>query len=384
MKHYDYIIAGAGCAGLSFAIHLINSAKFSHSQILIIDRHAGRKNDRTWCYWETKSGPFDSIVSKKWKTLNFYSPGYNAALDIAPYTYKLIRSIDYYNYADSMIDKQSNIDYFYGDIGKIEENQDRATIYAGDQVFSADYIFNSLITKSPLNKGDIVLQQHFKGLLIECPPDSFDAGKATLMDFTIPQPGETAFMYVLPLSDTRALVEYTIFGKEIWPSDAYDAQLAEYITSRLNLKSYKILETELGSIPMSSQSVSQKSARIIQLGISGGQTKASTGYTFQFIQQHSAALVAALILTGNPALHSKKRLLRFHFYDSVLLRVLSAWPEKGAEIFQCIFQKNPVVSVLHFLDNTSLFTEEVKLALSLQKRLFIPAAFTQIRNIFRK
>jgi len=135
---------------------------------------------------------------------------------------------------------------------------------------------------------------------------------------------------------------------------------------------------------MSSQSVSQKSARIIQLGISGGQTKASTGYTFQFIQQHSAALVAALILTGNPALHSKKRLLRFHFYDSVLLRVLSAWPEKGAEIFQRIFQKNPVVSVLHFLDNTSLFTEEVKLALSLQKRLFIPAAFTQIRNIFRK
>ena len=384
MKHYDYIIAGAGCSGLSFAIHLINSGKFFNKKILIIDKQAVRKNDRTWCFWETKSGLFDSIVSKKWETLNFYSPGYSAMLDIAPYTYKLIRSIDYYNYADSIIGNQPNFEYFYGDIGKIEENKEQAIIYVGDTAFSADYIFNSLVTSAPVNPGDIILQQHFKGLLIECPPDSFDASKATLMDFTIPQPGETAFMYVLPLSDTRALVEYTIFGKQIWASDAYDAQLSAYITSRLKLKNYKIIETELGSIPMSSHAVSQKSARIIQLGISGGQTKASTGYTFQFIQEHSAALVAALFLTGNPGIRSKKRLQRFHFYDSVLLRVLSAWPEKGAEIFQRMFQRNHIVSVLHFLDNTSSFTEEVKLTFGLQKRLFIPAAISQIKNFFRK
>ena len=35
--HYDYIISGAGCAGLSLVMHLINSGKFSNKKILIVD-----------------------------------------------------------------------------------------------------------------------------------------------------------------------------------------------------------------------------------------------------------------------------------------------------------------------------------------------------------
>jgi glycine/D-amino acid oxidase-like deaminating enzyme len=34
-NQYDYIIAGAGCAGLSLAVHMIHSGKFSNKKILI-------------------------------------------------------------------------------------------------------------------------------------------------------------------------------------------------------------------------------------------------------------------------------------------------------------------------------------------------------------
>ena len=53
---YDYIIAGAGCAGLSLAVHMIHSGKFSDKKILIVDKDDKQKNDRTWCFWEKEPG----------------------------------------------------------------------------------------------------------------------------------------------------------------------------------------------------------------------------------------------------------------------------------------------------------------------------------------
>lgn len=384
MKNYDYIIAGAGCAGLSLAIHLIVSKKFSDKKILIIDRQPLRTNDRTWCFWETEPGLFEPVVSKKWGKLNFLAENFKQVFDIAPYEYKLIKAIDYYNYADQIISLQPNIDRFFGDITKIEEGQNLVTLQVGDQSFAAPYLFNSLAGNEQHGENEIVLQQHFKGLLIECPANTFNPDLATLMDFTIEQPGETAFMYILPVSDRRALVEYTLFSKLIWPSEAYDHQLQTYIKQQLKIDEYKIVETELGSIPMSSHSFKQESSRIIKLGISGGQTKASTGYTFKFIQQHSEALVKELVASGTPKIKTRKLLLRFHFYDSVLLRVLAKFPKKGAAIFERMFAKNSVVSVLHFLNNSSSINEEIKLTMSLQKSLFIPAALRELYNLFKK
>jgi lycopene beta-cyclase len=46
LKHtdsYDYIISGAGCAGLSLAMHMIHSGKFSNKKILLIDQEEKKK-----------------------------------------------------------------------------------------------------------------------------------------------------------------------------------------------------------------------------------------------------------------------------------------------------------------------------------------------------
>jgi hypothetical protein len=59
---YDYIIAGAGCAGLSLAVHMIHSGKFPDKKILFIDKHPKKFNDRTWCFWENQPTIFDPIV----------------------------------------------------------------------------------------------------------------------------------------------------------------------------------------------------------------------------------------------------------------------------------------------------------------------------------
>ncbi|HAZ25862.1 MAG TPA: Lycopene beta cyclase, partial [Algoriphagus sp.] len=56
MKHYDYIFAGAGCAGLSMVYHLLNSP-LRNSKILLLDPNMGQIPDKTWCYWAEKPLP---------------------------------------------------------------------------------------------------------------------------------------------------------------------------------------------------------------------------------------------------------------------------------------------------------------------------------------
>ena len=96
---YDYIIAGAGCAGLSLAVHMIQSGHFNNRKILIIDKEDKQKNDRTWCFWETEPGLFEAIVHRQWKSAWFYGEGFSQLMELSPYQYKLIRGIDFYNYS---------------------------------------------------------------------------------------------------------------------------------------------------------------------------------------------------------------------------------------------------------------------------------------------
>ena len=61
MKHYDFIMAGGGLAGLSLALNLVCSPLGDRS-ILIVDRDDKNRNDHTWCFWSEGASPFDEVV----------------------------------------------------------------------------------------------------------------------------------------------------------------------------------------------------------------------------------------------------------------------------------------------------------------------------------
>ena len=69
------------------------------------------------------------------------------------------------------------------------------------------------------------------------------------MDFDIPQKNSTRFIYVLPFSKTKALVEYTLFSPNELKKDEYLNSIKSYLKN-LNSGNYEVVETEQGSIPM--------------------------------------------------------------------------------------------------------------------------------------
>lgn len=378
-QSYDYIIAGAGCAGLSLAVHMIRSGQFTGKKILIADRDHKSNNDRTWSFWEQTPGIFEPVVFRKWSKTWFHNEGFSKLLDLSPYEYKMIRGIDFYQYCFSVIRGQPGFEFLQGEIGPVQQEGNRALIRIGKDQYSADYIFSSLYKGRPdLGKKDHYLLQHFRGWVIETKDDVFNPDEATLMDFRTGQQKGTTFVYIKPFSKTKALVEYTLFTGELLESSQYDQGLQEYINRFITKNEYQIAEIENGIIPMTNYRFPAVEGRVIRLGTSGGQTKASSGYTFQFIQKHSEKLVQSLIKKGNPFIARPGGKWRFRFYDSVLLNILAnkKWP--GDRIFTDLFRKNNVTGVLKFLDNESSPAGELKIISSLPTLPFLKAALKQL------
>jgi len=380
MNNYDYIVAGAGAAGLSLIAHMIHSGQFSDKKILLIDRSPKTQNDRTWCFWEREPGLFESIVHKKWNRMWFHGvEGVSRLHDISPYLYKMIRGIEFYEYCFNLIGKHENITVEYGAIAKIQSSDSGTFVLFGGRQINATYIFSSISTVEDYAKdGHYFLWQHFKGWFIQAEKNLFNPDEATLMDFRIGQENDTRFAYVMPINKNRALVEYTIFSKNRLCDEEYNEGLRNYCSRVLMIKNneYSITYEEFGMIPMTNYEFPSSHHNIIYIGSAGGKTKASSGYTFRFIQKHSEQIVRALVNSGSPHLRQQDK--KFDFYDSILLKILAEKKLSGAHIFTKLFEKNKMIEVFKFLDNETSVGEDLKLISSLPKTKFIGAAFSHL------
>ncbi len=378
---YDYIICGAGCAGLSLLLRILRKKNLADKKILLIDKEPKTKNDRTWCFWEKNNGFFDEIVYKKWDSISFLSNDFSKSLNITPYQYKMIRGKDFYDYCFAEIKNHSNVEIVYGDVQGFEYEKEIVILKIDNKEVrlfdTGTQIFNSIYIPSEQRKGTIKLLQHFKGWLIETAKPSFNPWEATMMDFRVHQQHGTTFAYVLPLSPTSALIEYTLFTRNILADKEYDKELENYINHFLKIDEYVIKEEEFGVIPMSNEKLSFAGDRIWQIGTAGGQTKASSGYTFQFIQKQSQQIVDYLA-ANKSLLQLSVTPGRFRFYDNTLLHILYYNKYPGDKIFTQLFKKNKPQQVLRFLDNESSLQEELKIISSLPTWPFLKAAMQQL------
>jgi len=219
------------------------------------------------------------------------------------------------------------------------------------------------------------LNQHFRGWEIETDRPFFTPQLPTLFDFRTPQNGHMRFVYTLPFTENRALIEYTLFSAHLLQSEEYDAGLKAYIEDVLKIKQYDIKHVEAGVIPMTDHPFPRRlGGRMMSIGTKGGRVKPSTGYAFLRIQRDSAAIVQSLVTHDQP-FDLPARRGRFALHDAILLNIMTHYPNDLKPIFTIMFKHNPIQRVFRFLDETAALPEEVRFIASLPPWRFLQALF---------
>lgn len=377
MERFDYVVAGGGAAGLSLAYHMTIGG-LRDKRVLIVDRDAKVRNDRTWCSWVKGPAVFDHIVSHRWNRLRFHSRYYSSVMDIAPYEYRMIRGIDFYDYTRAALSNAGNVETRIGSVEAIRDAGDHVEVDVGGKTVCAEYAFDGLFVPREFRVDESryhFLKQHFVGWEIETEAPVFDPGIPSLFDFRTPQRGEMRFIYILPFAENRAVVEFTLFSAPLLTQGEYEHALRSYIEAVLGTQRYKIVATEDGIIPMTDQPFPRRvGSRVLRIGTKGGRVKASTGFAFRRIQVDSRRIVSSLVNHGHPfAVRPSPK--RYQLFDAMLLQIMYRQGAFSQRIFSMLMQNNPIERVFRFLDEVDGPVENLKVMASVPPLPFLRAFY---------
>lgn len=373
-ERYDYIIAGAGAAGLSLA-HRLRRPEMEDKKILVIDRRLDPLDDKTWCFWHKGDPPFPGLVRHSWDRAEVRLGERTLPDRLLDHRYSCIRSWDFRRNLMEELRGDPRFELLEAPIEGMTNEKGHSTLRAGERVFTADYIFQSCLTPSPATgEANYPLKQHFLGWEVETAGDTFRPDRFVLMDFDETFTEGVAFIYLLPWSERRALVEYTVFSEELMDEGDYERKIELYLYNRYGIRrlDYRRTRTERGVIPMDDRIYPAWYAPgVLNMGTVGGLTKPSTGYTFTRIQRHSRQVAADL--AGGRAPSPPPSPGRFHAYDLWLLQIMYERPRVALEIFQALFMNNDMDTVFSFLDESCGPAREVQVMGSVPPLPFLRA-----------
>ena len=379
---YDFLFVGLGASNSLILLSLVQKGLHKNKRIAVFEADSKSKNDKTYCFW---AGPDDAIVRDLFPIIshryNAIQVSQSAPQNIVKQPYQYIRSIDLYDYTLKKLNEEQ-IQINRVSVNNISCEDEIYAVHTDNNTFYASYIFDSRAPNFKVKeKNQVYLNQSFYGLHIKCEKDVFQENAFEMMNFNVDQDKFTQFVYVIPSASNEALVELTRFG-----TDKIDIKYASGILDDFILKDfgrYEILSDESGCIPMTTCiNPSNPSKGILNTGASANLIKPSTGYGFKNMYSF-AQLVSQRIESNKLEKFNKISLgsiVRFKFYDKLLLLILLHWPLKGKEIFTSLFRKVPILTVFSFLDEKSTFAQEFKIFASLPTWPFLKALYLYCKN----
>ena len=299
-------VLGAGCAALSLAAR---SHAFSSHQFTIIDPETHVSDDHIWGFWAMPwLDHVTSVTRKTWHNWRIIGPDLMLNLSSETHPYCALSRHEWLTHC-----RQQAKDAGVSIVHSLDHLNPRQ-------------ILDSRPPKSPPG----ALLQHFLGYEITSSYDVFNPDTAILMDFRCDQSRGVHFIYYLPFTQRRALVESTLFSPSLVSEDFYDKAIKHYLANHLGCTDYTIERRERGVIPMAS--LQQHDSDLTGIGANGGAIRPSSGYAFSFIQKQIDQ-ISSNAKPGKP-LRVKKPHSRFELLmDQIFLRVIGRQPALAPVIF---------------------------------------------------
>ncbi|MBJ3764560.1 lycopene cyclase [Maribius pontilimi] len=359
----DVAILGGGCAGLSLAVRLARS----DLSVRVIEPRPAYVDDRAWSFWRTAPDPFQDCVRKQWSHWTVKGPQGVARRTSSHMRYQTVESGAFYQRAQDMISDGSNTDLSLGvSATEVTRAGDHWLVETDAGAMTAAAVVD---TRPPARVP--TYGQFFLGREIRTERPVFDPDVVQLMHFRSAQSAGVDFVYILPFTRTRALVEVTSFAPFNPGRDTYtswlDAEIAALDAGRI-----EILRVEAGALPMEVGYADPGPDGIIRMGLGGGAARPSTGYAFVRSQIQADRVAAALISGQTPDTRLDGPVTRF--MDRVFLQVLATAPARGPSLFGTLFRNASPDRLERFLSGSTHPIDRLSVMASLPPLPFLRAA----------
>ena len=360
MRNKEINIIGGGCAALSLA-RLISKLPNYKFNLFIGDKNKFKK-DHFWGFWKVKiNKKAYNNANHVWTKWSINTNDSKHILTSAKHPYCVIKRQKWLDVCRNEL-KSEKLTVFENDV--FEEND--KLFFQGKKITS-DLVFDSRPPKLPSN----VLLQHFEGFLVTSNKDVFDEKLVTLMDFRCDQSKGMHFIYLLPFSKRKALVESTLFSKTVENKQFYSTEISKYLKKYFNLIKFSKSDHEKGIIPM--HFISNETKDIYNIGTRGGAVRPSSGYAFTFIQKQAFQIISQIKNRKkiNTKVHNNLDL----FLDKIFINVINEYPLLAPKIFSGLARTLNGDEMAKFMSgNTSLLTT-CKIIISMPKIPFIKSFF---------
>jgi lycopene beta-cyclase len=379
MKNVQVVIIGGGCAGLSLGSRLAQTPKAPST--IIIEPRVEYAEDRTWCFWSNEGSHHNHLPLTRWSKVHVSYRESMVTVNLKRDRYQMLRSMDFYQDKCESIAKSTDVELQMGEkVTTVTRSMDGYWITETNVgVYRSEFVIDT----RPMGAGadsPPCLWQTFLGLEIECDQSTFDCDTAHLMDFADVVDGNIPFIYLLPVSDRQALVELTSISRNRLDPETMVGDLRIAITKMVGAANYRIVRTESGAIPMGlAQIARDRASTYVNIGVTEGSARPSSGYAFCRIQRWADACCESL-LNGKPPLNPLIDSAIVRFMDKVFLQVVRNQPHMGPEIFVRMFKNVPMSRLIRFLIDKPTVVDAISIIASLPKIVFLKECFNWRRH----
>ena len=363
---FDIIIVGAGISGLILADEI---TKRTDKSVLIIEKRKKMRIYKNLCFWSIPKNILKDFVQNKWKSIGVIINGKKTILNSKRIEYMRIEFQDLFNFFVNRLKKHQNFKLLMGQNLEYLKKKNNSMVVGTQKIeYKSSLLFDSRIEQD--FRKSKKLMQHFYGAEVVFDDKSINKDEVILMDL---QEHEEVFnfMYILPLSEKKVLIETTYFSNKLLTLSNYKKDLNKYISKKFVGKKYRIINMESGVIPMF-KFKEENTNNYMKIGTAGNWVKQSTGYSLQNAFTYSKQIVDCIIKGETPCIKKK---IFYDFLDNTFCKFVVKNPTKLKYFFDRFFKRNNLLLIVKFLTNSANLLEIFKIIITLPKLLLIKAVF---------
>lgn len=346
---FDIIIAGGGIAGLTLAYSLTEQSNTKDLSILIVDQ--GIEIEFANVSFWAKSPPIAGmLLVGSWRQFEVVFPTLKRTLPLHDYTFYSFNRADYLEFLKKKLINKKVV-FHTESITSITEakNGVRVRTQSG-KTFEAARVFDS--THLGEAKAETVPVHGWIWEIATSKP-IFTSKTMTLFDFEATKLPDS-FLYVLPLSVTKAIVEFSSFSKT--PSIG----ACEYwLTNRLGGADYKMVRLNQKGTSTYRTNPVRKNSRIIPIGLKAGIMNSCSGFAFMNIVRHCQNL--ATTFPNYTSSSHQKRKWHQSLFDHLFTFLFSHAPGVGVRMLPQIFKYSHGDVILAYLEGALSLKEIMQL-----------------------